>query len=57
MKHRADVEQLEIGLKIPAATLQRAEEEHPAGMIEQQVILGVSDEVGDVCGPARYRGQ
>jgi hypothetical protein len=42
------IRRLKAGL--PATALQRAEEEHPARMVEQQVILGMSDEVGDVAG-------
>jgi hypothetical protein len=48
VKHRTDVEQLQIWLQAAAPTLQRPEEEHPAGVIEEQVVLGFPDQRGDL---------
>ena len=53
VEHRPDVEQLEVGLQPTAAALQRTEQEHSAGVVEQQVVLGIADEVG---GLAHQRG-
>ena len=48
MEHRPDVEQLQVRLQSAAAALQRAEQEHPPGMVEQQVVFGVANEFGDL---------
>ena len=32
----------------PAVPLQRTEEEHPAGVIEEQVAFGIENELGDL---------
>lgn len=48
VKHRADVQQLEVRPQSAALALQRSVEEHPPGMVEQHVVFGVADEVGDL---------
>ena len=48
MKHRPGVEQFQIGFESAATSLERAEDEHPAGVVEQQIILCLADEGGDV---------
>ena len=48
MEHRPDVKQFEVGLEAPPSTLQRAEQEDSPGVVEEQVILDVSDVLGGV---------
>ena len=47
VKHRSDVEQLQVRLQSAAQALQCSEEEHPPGMVEQQVVFDVTNELGD----------
>jgi hypothetical protein len=46
VEHRRDIEQFEVRFKAHTAAVQRAEQEHPARMVEEQVVFGVADEVG-----------
>jgi hypothetical protein len=48
VKHRANVEQLQVRLQTAALTLQRTEQEHPPGVIEEQIVLGLPDQCRDV---------
>jgi hypothetical protein len=48
VKHRPGIEQLQVRLQSAAEALQRAEEKHPPRVIEQQIILGISDDGGDL---------
>src|ERR1700716_3655799 len=53
VEHRADVEQLGVGLDFAVAALQAREEEHSAGVVEQQRGAGLADQLG---GPAGALG-
>ena len=53
MKHRPDIEQLQIGLQSAATALQGTEQEHPPRVVKQQVILCFPDEGRDI---AHQRG-
>jgi transcriptional regulator GlxA family with amidase domain len=44
MEHRPGVQQFEVGVEASPLTLQRAEQEHTSGVVEQQIVLDVSDE-------------
>ena len=46
MEHRAGVEKFEVGLEASSPALQRAEQEHTSGVVEQQIVLDVSDVLG-----------
>jgi hypothetical protein len=48
VEHRADVQQFEVGVEAAALPLQSAEQEHTSGVIEEQIILDVSDVLGGV---------
>jgi len=48
VKHRPGVEQLQVWLQSATAALQCAEQEHPAGVAEKQVVFGVANELGDL---------
>ena len=48
MEHRPDVQQFEVGLEASPSTLQRAEQEDTPGVVEQQIVLDVSDVLGDL---------
>ncbi len=39
--------QFGVGLQTTPMTLQCAEEEHPAGVVEQKLVFGVADVLGD----------
>jgi hypothetical protein len=45
VEHRPDIEQLEVRLQSQSAALQGTEQEHSARMVEEQVVLGVADEI------------
>src|SRR6201999_3771972 len=47
VEHRPGVEKLQVRPQSAAATLQHPEEEHPAGVVEQQVVFGSPDVRGD----------
>ena len=47
VEHRPGVEQLQVRSQSAAATLQHPEEEHAAGVVEQQVVFGSSDVRGN----------
>lgn len=55
MEHRADVEQFQIDGEATTATLQRAEQEHTPGVVEEEVVLTVADEVGGGADDRRVR--
>jgi hypothetical protein len=48
MEHRPGVQQFEVGVEASPLTLQRAEQEHTSGVVEQQIVLDVSDVLGDL---------
>jgi hypothetical protein len=55
VEHRADVEQLGVGLDPAVAALQGREEEHPAGMVEQQRGAVFADQLGGLAGQLGVR--
>ncbi|SKT29130.1 Uncharacterised protein [Mycobacteroides abscessus subsp. abscessus] len=48
MEHRPGVQQLKIGLHAAELPLQHAKQVHPSRVVEQQIILGVMDVLGDL---------
>ena len=48
MEHRTDVQQFEVGFEASPPPLQRAEQEDSPGVVEEQVVLDVSDVLGGV---------
>ena len=48
VEHRPYVQQFEVGVEASPAPLQRAEQEYPPGVVEEQVVLDISDELGGV---------
>jgi hypothetical protein len=50
VEHRADVEQFRVGAQAESVSLERTEEENPAGVVEQQRAGGVADQFGGLAG-------
>lgn len=48
MKHGRGVQQLEVRVQPATTALQRAEQEHPPRMVEEQIVFRAADVVGDL---------